>query len=781
MAVNQMSAEQRKHFEDAMIGFLLAHPEHIGEVQQTLPDQTYFTNHDNGITYYFLCEMDSHGIIPKGRRLPAELYRLSHSDEGRRERLVYSYANDAALSRALAGCLTLWNKEYGAEESYKELAKFIRWHCHDAILIKQLAQDIVDRVGGIPESQSEEFATSLSQRFDKIALQVQDAGELQHISEATADIEALLDLMGEWKQTSNSTETGLKALDNVLGGLNAGEVIVLAAQTGAGKTALSMTIAENVALGIGTGEPRSVIIFSLEMMNTQLHFRMASRLGRINTEKFNLDYKSIINRQGRIERGENMPQADIDQLEADKDSFRHRYDRLRETVRYSKSLPIYQDTAGNMNVSVMKTMISQKQKEIEERGEPPLGLVIIDYLQILQPTAEDANENRSVVVGNMSRRIKQMAKNAGVPVLLLAQLNRQSDVDQKPKLSHLRESGSIEQDADKVIFLYCEHAGKELRDYASEYDTEPQQDLAMKRDQMKVKIAVEKNRQGRQGEVNAIFDKQFQNFVTQTPNYKKGETFDQFFDKYYQMTRSGTDLFWPLKAEEIPPELEKYRSRGIVENPYLGEDGQIVLPNDAGSSGSGRMGVTSRSSSTGLTTMATGGQSALPVTPPPVTNDLKTGFEEIPDDDDDYDAGAGQATGGTGGMASAGSGDATTRQADGTGQQAGQQGHATGAPHHGPEPATDDTPDPDERYEKGWHTPPFVEDDEEPMHSELDFDTTLYDDDDEMFDLSTVDELDMDYDDDFDDEFDSYGEDDDEDEEYDDDSLAMLDELSDKL
>jgi replicative DNA helicase len=126
-----------------------------------------------------------------------------------------------------------------------------------------------------------------------------------------------------------------------------------------------------------------------------------------------------------------------------------------------------------------------------------------------------------------------MAKDAGVPVLLLAQLNRQSDVDQKPKLSHLRESGSIEQDADKVIFLYCEYASRELRDYASEYDTEAQQDLAMKRDQMKVKIAVEKNRQGRHGEVNAIFDKHYQNFVTQTPSFKKGETFETFFDKYF--------------------------------------------------------------------------------------------------------------------------------------------------------------------------------------------------------------------------------------------------------
>ena len=189
----QMQPEQRKHYEDAMIGFLLAHPEHISEVHQILLDQTYFTNHDNAVTYYFLCEMDSHGIVPKGRQLPAELFRLSNSDSGKKKHLVYSHGDDMALNRSLAQCLALWNKEYGGVDGYKELAKFIKWHCHDSLRIQELAQDIADKVGGVPAQDSQEFATSLSQKFDKIALRVQDAGELQHISEATDDIEAVLD------------------------------------------------------------------------------------------------------------------------------------------------------------------------------------------------------------------------------------------------------------------------------------------------------------------------------------------------------------------------------------------------------------------------------------------------------------------------------------------------------------------------------------------------------------------------------------------------------------
>lgn len=747
----QMQPEQRKHYEDAMIGFLLAHPEHISEVHQILLDQTYFTNHDNAVTYYFLCEMDSHGIVPKGRQLPAELFRLSNSETGKKRHLVYSHGDDMALNRSLAQCLALWNREYGGTDGYKELAKFIKWHCHDSLRIQELAQDIADKVGGIPAQDSQEFATSLSQKFDKIALRVQDAGELQHISEATDDIEAVLDRMGNWEPISNSIETGLKGLDNVLGGLNGGEIIVLAAQTGAGKTALSMAIAENVALGIGTGEPHSVIIFSLEMMNTQLHFRLASRLGHINTEKFNLDYRSIVNRQTRIDKGENMPPDEIDQLERDKADFRRRYERLRETVQYAKSLPIYQDTAGNMNVSVMKTMISQKQKEMEENGEPPLGLVIIDYLQILQPTPEDANENRSVVVGNMSRRIKQMAKDAGVPVLLLAQLNRQSDVDQKPKLSHLRESGSIEQDADKVIFLYCEYASRELRDYASEYDTEAQQDLAMKRDQMKVKIAVEKNRQGRQGEVNAIFDKQYQNFVTQTPSFKKGETFETFFDKYYQKTRTGRDLFWPMKVGEVAPSLEKYRSIGLVECEYLGPDNQIVLPDDGSQAGPSTMTVSSRP-------VARKAQ-------PTLDEDLGSSFSE--------DAG----------------GYEQPQDSVPPWEQAPASKAQLASPAPAPQPDTDDVSDPDERYDRGWHEPPFSKGtdaarDAGEEHSDLDVssDFGLYDDDEE-FDLSGVEEFSYgdDDDDEYIDDYDGPDDDSDDSDEEGDDSLALLDELSGKL
>lgn len=1141
----QMQPEQRKHYEDAMIGFLLAHPEHISEVHQILLDQTYFTNHDNAVTYYFLCEMDSHGIVPKGRQLPAELFRLSNSDSGKKKHLVYSHGDDMALNRSLAQCLALWNKEYGGVDGYKELAKFIKWHCHDSLRIQELAQDIADKVGGVPAQDSQEFATSLSQKFDKIALRVQDAGELQHISEATDDIEAVLDRMGKWEPISNSIETGLKGLDNVLGGLNGGEIIVLAAQTGAGKsllnsdiiptpdgwrrvgdirpddmlfdrhgrptrvdrvypqaeplevyeielkdgrkikcsedhlwtvyrmtrkhnkpawgavdlsvkdmlakgyvketltengnvrhhykfklpvcepveypeavlpldpyfvgaflgdgsttdsvrqltfvcsdedvetvqrlaeilgasdygrnsianyswhfvlppeqqssrrnlfltrdvfaslpemcclandkcipavyktasveqrwelvrglmdtdgaiglaystngkpkgrlsfattsqrlaedfqevmwslgiearistqdrrgkthlgpngktyvrksveyqvnivcpndmkeqffhlerkkalarqladvkadrdyrfqpivairdlgykadmtcflvdndehlflasdyvvthnTALSMAIAENVALGIGTGEPHSVIIFSLEMMNTQLHFRLASRLGHINTEKFNLDYRSIVNRQTRIDKGENLPPDEIDQLERDKEDFRRRYERLRETVQYAKSLPIYQDTAGNMNVSVMKTMISQKQKEMEENGEPPLGLVIIDYLQILQPTPEDANENRSVVVGNMSRRIKQMAKDAGVPVLLLAQLNRQSDVDQKPKLSHLRESGSIEQDADKVIFLYCEYASRELRDYASEYDTEAQQDLAMKRDQMKVKIAVEKNRQGRQGEVNAIFDKQYQNFVTQTPSFKKGETFETFFDKYYQKTRTGRDLFWPMKVGEVAPILEKYRSIGLVECEYLGPDNQIVLPED-GSRAGATMTVSSR-------------RPARRSAQPTLEEDLGSSFSEDPGEE--YEPPRDSVPPWEQTPQPAPRADTTAPAAPATAS---------------PQPDTDDLSDPDERYDKGWHEPPFSKggsdgDSVGEPHSDLDVssDFGIYDDDDEEFDLSGIEEFSYGSDDDEDYLDDSDDSDDDGDDGDDDGSLALLDELSDKL
>ena len=124
-------------------------------------------------------------------------------------------------------------------------------------------------------------------------------------------------------------------------------------------------------------------------------------------------------------------------------------------------------------------------------------------------------------------------------------------------------------------------------DYLQESDDERVRKLMKQRDQMHIKIAVAKNRQGQTGEVDAIFDKQFQNFVTQSVEKARTEKFDEFFAKYYSNTRSGRDLYWPMRQDDVPTALQSFRNAGIVENDYIA-DGKFI-PRDSGHSSSQRM------------------------------------------------------------------------------------------------------------------------------------------------------------------------------------------------
>lgn len=256
--------------------------------------------------------------------------------------------------------------------------------------------------------------------------------------------------------------TGYKALDSMTSGLHEDELIILAARPGVGKTAFALNVAQN----IGTKTDETVAIFSLEMGAEQLVNRMLCAEGTIDASNL---------RNGQLTEEE----------------FQNLYVAMGSL---SKANIYIDDTPGIRTAEIRAKCRRLKQ----ERGD--LGLIVIDYLQLIEGSGR---ESRQQEVSEISRQLKRLAKELSVPVIALSQLSRgiEQRQDKRPILSDLRESGSIEQDADIVAFLYRE-------DYYRNED-EDEEEAA---DDNIVEIILEKNRSGARGTAQLLFIKEYNKF-----------------------------------------------------------------------------------------------------------------------------------------------------------------------------------------------------------------------------------------------------------------------------
>ncbi|MCX6766311.1 MAG: replicative DNA helicase [Candidatus Moranbacteria bacterium] len=218
--------------------------------------------------------------------------------------------------------------------------------------------------------------------------------------------------------------TGFPDIDGILAGLQKSDLIILAARPSIGKTALALDIARNVAVK----KKIPVGIFSLEMSSDQLVDRLLAAEGHVDATRI---------RTGRLRSTDG------------EDDFA----KIGEAMGVLSEAPIFIDDAASANVMEMRTMARRLQ------AEHNLGLIIIDYLQLMEGRS---NDNRVQEVSEISRSLKQLARELNIPVIALSQLNRgvESRSPQIPRLFDLRESGSIEQDADVVMFLYREDREK---------------------------------------------------------------------------------------------------------------------------------------------------------------------------------------------------------------------------------------------------------------------------------------------------------------------------------
>lgn len=220
------------------------------------------------------------------------------------------------------------------------------------------------------------------------------------------------------------TPTGYPDLDNILAGLQKSDLVILAARPSIGKTTLALDIARH----IGIKEKVPVGIFSLEMSSDQLIDRMIAAEAKVDLWRL---------RTGKLR----------------SDGANNDFQRIGEAMGVLSEASIFIDDTATANIMEMRTMARRLQ------AEHKLGLIIIDYLQLMEGRG---SENRVQEISEISRSLKNLARELNIPVLALSQLSRavESRSPQIPKLSDLRESGSIEQDADVVLFLYREDREK---------------------------------------------------------------------------------------------------------------------------------------------------------------------------------------------------------------------------------------------------------------------------------------------------------------------------------
>lgn len=426
--------------ELAVLGALMHAPDLTDEIRAVLAPEDYY--------------------VPAHQVLARRLYALAG---GRRAESIHLLRDDLARSGDL--------DRIGGEDTLLDALRAGQTHWlatehADAVRRKAVLRRLIEAAARIMDdayADRDDDAAGVAARAEASILA---ASEGRSVKRAVEWREALAEAMGRVhgrrEGRADWRTSGLGELDDMLGGLGGGRLIVLAARPGMGKTALAMNIAEWVAA------KEAVLVASKEMGAAELAERsLASHSG--------LGLTAL--RRARYLDGAAMI-------------------RLGDAYEVSRHLPIVVDDAAGGTVADVASLA----RRIKSRSDLPLGLIVVDYIQLLEsdPDGKGHRENRQEAVAKISRRLKALARETDVPVLALSQLNRAVEAreDRRPRMADLRESGAIEQDADAVVLIH-------RPEY---YDPNDAPGTA--------ELIVAKNRHGATGTVRAAFVKHLTRFTT---------------------------------------------------------------------------------------------------------------------------------------------------------------------------------------------------------------------------------------------------------------------------
>lgn len=322
---------------------------------------------------------------------------------------------------------------------------------------------------------SEDFNDVLDKAEKKIlnVVKTRKGSEFRSIQDVLFKTQEDLEKLSKTKNEITGLQTGFYDLDKITSGLHANELIIIAARPAMGKTAFALNLATNIAMY----NNKSVALFNMEMGAEQLAMRMLSSQGQIDGYKL---------RNGRLEHND--------------------WKRVNEAISRLSETKIYIDDTPGMTISEIRAKCRRLAS-----SEDGLGIVIIDYLQLISGSAKYAG-NRQQEVSEISRSLKTLAMELEIPVIALAQLSRtvEGREDKRPLLSDLRESGSIEQDADIVAFLYRD-------DYYTKQ-------ISIDENTSKSEFIIAKHRNGPTTTIDLVFKRNTSTFVSMLKEDKKSES-----------------------------------------------------------------------------------------------------------------------------------------------------------------------------------------------------------------------------------------------------------------
>jgi replicative DNA helicase len=419
--------------EKALLGAVMIRADAMAEVIEVLTDDAFYSEKHRTIYRAMLT------LWGKGEPIDVESTRARLADLGQLEQV----GGVAYLAELAADVPAASNARHYASQVQK----------------KRMLRSLIEAGEYVAELGFDE-AGDIDETLDKAEKRVYEVTDLPTLTKFTSLRESLGKAwehyvhLQENKGESRGIRTGFSDLDNLLAGLQKSDLIILAARPSMGKTSLALDIARQTAIHHNT----TVGLFSLEMSSQQLVDRMIAAEAKVNAWDW---------RVGRIKEGSD-----------DFERIRDAYDRLA-------AAPIFIDDQPGNDILKMRSVARRLKRE------SGLGLLVVDYLQLMAPTHSRGSDSLVQQVTEISRSLKNLARELDVPVLALSQLSRA--VEQrggKPRLSDLRDSGSIEQDADVVMFIH--------RDDKVNKESSERPGIA--------EILIEKHRNGPTGKIELLFN-----------------------------------------------------------------------------------------------------------------------------------------------------------------------------------------------------------------------------------------------------------------------------------
>jgi len=435
--------------EQAVLGAIFLEPQAIVTASESLlPEDFYRASHQR--IYSIMLDLSEHGEPVDVVTLTSELRNQKLLDEVG----GLDYLSELADSAPTAANIQFYSNLVEEKALLRRLIRSATQIVSDGYMREDDVDVIID--------EAEKTIFEVAQR--------KKVSAFQSIKDVLVETYDNIELLHNRKGNITGIPTGFLELDRMTAGFQRNDLIIVAARPSVGKTAFALNIAQNVA----TKTDENVAIFSLEMGARQLVMRMLCSEGNIDAQKL---------RTGALEEQD--------------------WQKLAMAMGSLSNAGIYIDDTPAVRVNEIRAKCRRLQKE---KG---LGMIIVDYLQLVQGSSSlGRNENRQQEVSEISRSLKALARELEVPVIALSQLSRgvESRQDKRPMMSDIRESGSIEQDADIVAFLYRD-------DY---YDKESEK-------QNTIEIIISKQRNGPIGTVELAYVKEYNKFVNLERRHNENE------------------------------------------------------------------------------------------------------------------------------------------------------------------------------------------------------------------------------------------------------------------